>query len=260
MTTPVVSRISIAPVKALGLLHPDAVEVTAAGVMGDRRYALIDGAGQLANGKRLGPLVRIRPEVSDDPDTLVLHFPDGRIVGGPVQLGDHVDPVFYGDARRGRLVLGAYNEALSDVAGQALRLVRMDGPSGGVDREGDGAVTLLSGAALVAMAAAAGLPDPVDGRRFRMTFEIDGTDAHAEDGWLRRTVRIGEVVVRPMGHVGRCAVTTQDPDTGIRSLDTLRLIAETRGHIPATEPLPFGVHAEVVTPGIVRVGDPVVPG
>jgi uncharacterized protein YcbX len=63
-----------------------------------------------------------------------------------------------------------------------------------------------------------------------------------------------------MGHVGRCAVTTQDPDTGIRSLDTLHLIGETRGHIPATEPLPFGVQAEVVSPGVVRVGDAVIPG
>jgi uncharacterized protein YcbX len=127
----------------------------------------------------------------------------------------------------------------------------------GLDRVDDGAVTLLSEGALEAMALAAGLDAPVDGRRFRMTFTIAGVPAHTEDGWLRRPVRIGGAVVRPMGNVGRCAVTTQDPDTGIRSLDTLRLIAETRGHLPATEPLPFGVHAEVLRPGRVAVGDAV---
>jgi uncharacterized protein YcbX len=74
---------------------------------------------------------------------------------------------------------------------------------------------------------------------------------------MRCPVRIGRAVVRPGGHIGRCAVTTQDPDTGIRSLDTLRLIAETRGHLLTTEPLPFGVWAEVIVPGRVRVGDPV---
>ena len=118
-------------------------------------------------------------------------------------------------------------------------------------------VSIQSASALRAMADAAGLDEPVDGRRFRMTFTIDGVDPHAEDGWIRCPVRIGDAVVRPGGHVGRCAVTTQDPDTGLRSLDTLRLLAETRGHLLATEPLPFGVWAEVLVPGRVRLGDPV---
>ncbi|HEX5828389.1 MAG TPA: MOSC N-terminal beta barrel domain-containing protein [Candidatus Limnocylindrales bacterium] len=256
----VVTRISIAPVKGLGLVFPDAVQVARTGVVGDRRFAMLDRDGRLANGKRLGPLVRIRPEVTTDPDgteTLLLHLPDGSVVGGPVVLGDPVDAVFYGAERPARPVLGPYDEVLSGAAGQPLRLVRMTADGHGLDRVDDGAVTLLSQGALEAMAAAAGLDAPVDARRFRMTFTIAGVPAHAEDAWLRRPVRIGEALVRPMGNVGRCAVTTQDPDTGIRSLDTLKLIAETRGHLPATEPLPFGVHAEVVRPGRVAVGDAV---
>jgi uncharacterized protein YcbX len=257
VTGPVVARISIAPVKALGLVFPDVVTVTRAGVEGDRHYALIDDEGRLANGKRLGPLVRVRPEVTDDPETLRLRLPDGRTVGGQVVLGDHVHAMFFGEPRSARIVLGEHSAALSELAGQRLRLVRLTGASVGVDREAEGAVTLLSAASLAGLADAAGLDAPVDGRRFRMTFTLDGVDAHAEDGWIGRAVRLGDVVVRPMGNVGRCAVTTQDPDTGIRSLDTLQLIAETRGHLPSSEPLPFGVHAEVLVPGRVRVGDPV---
>jgi hypothetical protein len=136
----------------------------------------------------------------------------------------------------------------------------MTGEGDGLDRADEGgAATLVSTGALEALAAAAGLDEPVDHRRFRMTFVVDGVPAHAEDGWLRRPVRIGDAVIRPGGNVGRCAVTTQNPDTGIRTLDTLRLISETRGHLPTTEPLPFGVWAEVIVPGRVRVGDPVVP-
>lgn len=252
-----VSRIAIAPVKGLGLVFPDAVALTRTGIAGDRRYALLDRQGRLANGKRIGPLVRIRPELRDDPETLLLHLPDGSVVGGAVVLGQPVDAVFYGEARGAVRVLGPYDEVLSDAAGQPLRLVRMTRDGDGIDRAGDGGVTLLSAGALAAMAEAAGLDAPVDARRFRMTFTIEGVPPHAEDGWLRRRVRIGGAVVRPEGNVGRCAVTTQDPDTGIRSLDTLKLIAETRGHLPTTEPLPFGVHAEVLVPGPVRVGDPV---
>jgi uncharacterized protein YcbX len=52
-------------------------------------------------------------------------------------------------------------------------------------------------------------------------------------------------------------VTTQNPDTAISDLDTLKGLAAYRRDIETTEPLPFGVHAAVATPGRVRVGDPV---
>ena len=90
-----------------------------------------------------------------------------------------------------------------------------------------------------------------------MTFGIDGVAAHAEDHWLGRDVRIGRAVVRVAGNVGRCAVTTHDPDTGRPSFDTLHVLNRTRGHLATSEPLPFGVWAEVITAGPVGLGDPV---
>ena len=97
----------------------------------------------------------------------------------------------------------------------------------------------------------------VDGRRFRMTFTVSGADEHAEDAWLGRRVRIGDAVVAPQGNIGRCAITTQDPDTGVPTLDTLKTIARYRGELVTTEPPPFGVHARVLVPGRVSVGDEV---
>ena len=99
--------------------------------------------------------------------------------------------------------------------------------------------------------------EAVDGRRFRMTFTVSGADEHAEDAWLGRRVRIGHAVVAPEGNIGRCAITTQDPDTGVPTLDTLKTIARYRGELVTTEPLPFGVHARVLVPGRVSVGDEV---
>jgi hypothetical protein len=92
-----------------------------------------------------------------------------------------------------------------------------------------------------------------------MTFGIDGVAAYAEEGWLGRDVRIGNAIVRVAGNVGRCAVTTHDPDTGRPSFDTLHVLNHHRGHVPTSEPLPFGVWSEVVVPGAVAVGDPVGP-
>jgi len=120
-----------------------------------------------------------------------------------------------------------------------------------------GAATLLGAGSLHAIERLLG--SPVDGRRFRMNFGVDGLDEHEEDRWLGRRVRLGDAVVVPQGNVGRCAVTTQNPDTGAPDLDTLKALATYRQEVETTEPLPFGVHAAVAEPGHVRVGDPVEP-
>ena len=58
--------------------------------------------------------------------------------------------------------------------------------------------------------------------------------------------------------VPRCAVTTQDPDTGVRTLDTLGGIKAYRGLSEAGK-LDFGVYFDVEAPGRVRLGDSVEP-
>ena len=52
----------------------------------------------------------------------------------------------------------------------------------------------------------------------------------------RRCVRVG-------GPVDRCAVTTRDPDTGERDLDTLRLLKDYRGQRESDGAVLFGVYA-----------------
>ena len=99
---------------------------------------------------------------------------------------------------------------------------------------------------------------PVDGRRFRMLLEIDGVGAHEEDDWLGTQVQVGEAVLVLNGDVGRCVVTTHDPDTGVTDFDTLGTLARYRRE-GRNEPLPFGVYGAVAVPGRVRIGDPVLP-
>ena len=65
-------------------------------------------------------------------------------------------------------------------------------------------------------------------------------------------------MIVPLGDVGRCVVTTRDPDTALSDLDTLKLLAGYRREGVA-EPLPFGVYCDVAVPGRVRVGDAVRP-
>src|SRR6185312_16948100 len=55
-----VTRVSIAPVKSLGLSHPETVELTPSGVVGDRRFWMITDEGRLVNGKLCPELMQIR--------------------------------------------------------------------------------------------------------------------------------------------------------------------------------------------------------
>jgi uncharacterized protein YcbX len=250
-----VKRVSIAPVKSLGLSHPDAVELTTSGVVGDRRFWMITADGRLVNGKLCPELMRIRSTWDEAAGRLSLRFPDGTEFDGHVELGEPVEAKLYGEPHPSRRVIGPWQDALVRFAGFPLTLLWSE--RGAVDRGADrgGWVSIVSRASLERLGDEVG-QHPVDGRRFRMLFEIDGVGAHEEDGWIGGCVRIGAAVVRPLGDVGRCVVTKCDPDTGTSDLDTLGALARYRRD-GRTEPLPFGVYGEVVEPGRVSVGDAV---
>jgi uncharacterized protein YcbX len=252
-----VAWIATAPVKGLRLMLRDDAFLSRSGIEGDRALYLVDDEGRLVNGKRAGALFKVTAMVQDT--VLTIHFPDGSVAEGETLLGRAVETNFYGRPVRGKVDDGPWAGALSEIAGLPLTLVRVDDTGAGLDRGAEAAASLVSTAALDALAEAAGVDGPVDGRRFRMTLGVSGIAAHEEDGWLGRRIAVGEAVLVPRGNVGRCRVTTLGPDTGERDLETLDVIADYRADVETTEPLPFGVWCEIVAPGRIAVGDPVAP-
>src|SRR5436190_3214398 len=103
-----VARISIAPVKSLHLVHPDEIELTRAGVVGDRRFWLLDADGRLANGKRFPQLMQIRPEWDESTRRLAFDLPDGERIDGVIELGDPVEKTLYGTSHPSRRVGGPW--------------------------------------------------------------------------------------------------------------------------------------------------------
>ena len=253
-----VVRICIAPVKALHVLDPDEVELTRAGVVGDRRFWLVDRNRRLVNGKDHPELMLVQPAWDEVSHRLALAFPDGSVVEGHVEPSEPFGAELYGTPHPSRLVSGPWQDALSEFVGEPVTLLWSEG--GAQDRGNDrgGWASLISRGSLERLRAEAGAGEPVDGRRFRMLFEIDGVAAHEEDTWLGNRVAIGDAVIVPLGDVGRCVVTTRDPDTAVPDFDTLKLLAGYRRE-GVTEPLPFGVYCSVAVPGRVRVGDVVQP-
>ena len=253
--SPVVAALATTAVKGLRLHARSEIVLERTGVAGNRLFYLIDERGTLVNGKRIGALTAGGADYEPGTEVLTMSFPDGAEASGRVELGDAIETRFFSRSPTVRLVAGPWSEALSHYAGRRLRLVRADPDlGGGVDRGLGGTVSLISRESVTRLEEIAG-GRTVDSRRFRMLIEIAGVDAHEEDEWIGREVRIGDALVAMRGNVGRCRVTTMDPDTGMVDLPTLDLLSSYRGELDSSEPLAFGIYGEVLEPGTVRVGD-----
>lgn len=270
-----VSALWVYPLKSAAGIPVDALALDALGAAGDRRWMLVDAAGEAVTGRAHPPLVRIQPAFADgDPDgALRLSAPgvaDIRVAvpaGAPVRearVWDDAVPVH--DAGN------AAAAWCSAVVGAPVRLVRLapvaERPlrakyAGPVAWEGrrvalsDGAPLLLLGeasvAALQARLAAAGRPaEEGQPRRFRANILVSGTAPHEEDGW--RAVDVGAVRLGVGSACPRCVLTTVDPDSAAKGQEPLRTLAGYRTQAGAVM---FGMNATHAGPGVIRVGDAV---
>jgi uncharacterized protein YcbX len=246
-------RFSIAPVRSLGLEHPDEIDITEVGVVEDRRFYLTDDTNRLVDRLVVGELVQISSHIDPGATRLRLTFPDGRVMDDEVRLRDAVETPIHGRTAVGHIVDGPWAEALSAFAGRAIHLVRCDRPAG--TRDGN-PTSLVSDGSLAALAGHAGV-ESVDARRFRMLIELAGAEPHEEDTWIGHRIAIGDAILAVTEPDARCAITTQDPDTGVRDLDTLRTLIAYRG-LRDGKYADLGVLADVDRPGRVRLGDEVV--
>lgn len=249
---PTVARFSIAPVRSLGLSHPTEIDLTEAGVVEDRRFYLTDAADRLIDRLVVPALVQIGAQIDPAATQLRLSFPDGTVVDEGVQLGSPIETVVHERPVVGHVVDGPWAAALSEFCGREIRLIRCDRVGG---TRSSHPATLITDGSLELLGHHLGTGS-VDGRRFRMLIELEGGAAHEEDTWVGGRIGLGEAVLRISAPVPRCAITTQDPDTGERDLDTLRTIIAYRGLTDGRD-IDFGVYGEVEQPGRIRLGDSV---
>lgn len=249
----VVTKLSVTPVKSTRLQAVERVELEERGARGNRLFHVIDDRNRLVNGKRLGELAKVVAELDEAGRQLALSFPDGTSVRAEVRYGETLATRFFSRTESSRELLGPWGDALSDFFGRPLRLATT---AIGVDRGGPGGVSVISRGSLGRLAQANG-GGFIDARRFRMLVEVDGVPPHDEDRWVGRRVRIGSALVVMNGHVGRCLVTSRDPETGTVDLPTLEMLGSYRRGLDTTEPLPFGIYGAVLEPGTVSVGSAV---
>jgi uncharacterized protein YcbX len=242
MTT--VARLLHTPVKSLKMGEVDQLVLHERGVVDDRIFFLVDDAHQSLNQARRLPLCQAT--AAFDGEILSIALPDGTTVVGETPPGERFTAGFDMQSTiEATLVPGPWRDALSGWAGEPVRLARAADGRGGWS----GFAASLIGTPTID---ALGL-GPIDPRRFRMMIQTAGGAPFEEDAWVGRDVRVGDAVVRIVEECIRCAVTTVDPDTGERDVDALRAMITAKG---ASN---LGVYCDVITPGTIRLGDPVAP-
>jgi hypothetical protein len=108
-------------------------------------------------------------------------------------------------------------------------------------------VSIINLASVAAVENAVGAP--VDPLRFRGNLHVEGWPAWEEFGLLGQTLAIGEVRLKVVKRIVRCAATNVEPLTGIRDLEIPKTLMQTFGHMDC------GVYAEVTAGGAINAGD-----
>lgn len=248
-------------VKATQFQHPAAVEVDADGIRHDRAFALVEADGRFVNADQHRSFLPLRFDYDATADSLRLTLPDGRVVDGPAAAGAQRFDI---DHFRLRMidvaaVDGPWSDTLSEFAGRPMRLVRCLSRGRAIDVF---PVTLVATASLARLAREVGAT--VDAARFRAGFVIDNDEAHAEDGWDGRRLRIGGALLRVRTAVPRCAITGFNPRSGERDQEVMKGLIKYRdkvelpdGLLPGYATPGFATYAEVLEPGPVALGDTV---
>jgi uncharacterized protein YcbX len=252
-----VAAIDYAVLKGAALRTASSSQIGPAGLADDRRFVLFDREATQFYAHRSPRLCAVDAVLQDG--RLTIRLPGGEEAQGPVVHGRALGAEGWDEiVRHGAVVQGPFAGLLSRHLRRPVELLDLEGWSRrGVDVE---PVTLISTASIGHLAARLGL-EALDHRRFRANLILASAERpHQEDEWIGTEIRVGDVRLRVIGPIPRCAVITRDPDTGARDADTLREIRRYRGVVTmdsGERGIPFGVYARVVSPGRVAVGDAV---
>lgn len=277
MSTPRIAALYVHPIKSCAGITTDALRFDAMGPLDDRRWMLVDDAGQFLTQREVPALALVRPSRQDGGLRVIAPGMPPLTVAGTG--GQRVSTWCWDDRCSG------FDEGIearawfSEYLGRGARLLRFDstvtrpasrnwvgeaaGRPGALTRFTDGfpllVVSKASLDALNARLVQAGLPEATL-QRFRPNVVVDGLDAFEEDTVDTLTsvpFRGPPVVLRPVKPCTRCTITEVDPGTGRHESGVLQVLATFRSDPKLGGGVTFGMNAVVADglDGTLRVGD-----
>lgn len=222
------------PVKAMRGEQLTRCRVDAFGLYGDRGYYFLD---ESRNGKYLsadvvpallGYAAAFTEESTED------RYPEVRVVAKDGSVHTWGDSLFAHVAQTAKRPI------------QPGRSTPLEGGKNWEDH-----ILLVTDASLREIASLIG-EEQLDPRRFRgnLVVVLEEDEPFAEDRWIGKQIRIGDVVLQVSRHCERCMYVNIDPDTLQMNPAVLKTCVKRHDNR-------FGVYASVVTPGELAEGDAV---
>jgi uncharacterized protein YcbX len=267
------SGIYFYPVKSLRGISVASAEVDALGIVGDRRFLVVDEAGRFLTQRTLPRMALIRTALTGETLTLSAAHGGDVIIS---RTSNSAAPLRSVSVWKSEGLLAedcgeVAAEWLSDFLSTKCRLVRIGEkfrrPILKPDVAGPGDRVGFADAfpfLVISEASFGDLNDRLIARgeealpmnRFRPNLVVAGCAAFAEDAWTR--FRIGSVVFHSGGPCSRCVITTTDQDTAQRAQEPLRTLATYRRDPNSPSDVNFGqnlIHES--KSGTLHVGDEV---
>ena len=262
MTLYTLSAITLYPVKSLAGISVSSWPVTQTGFQYDRKWMLIDNAGQFLSQRQLPQMALIKTALTDR--HLILSASGMENLSLPLKPGggDLINSTIWHDQCAARSISREVDQWLSHFLNLDCRLVYQPAamirpvdanygkPSDNVAFSDGFPFLIISENSLVSLNQEMQLNLPMT--RFRPNLVISGCPGYAEDSW--REISIGDIDFRLPKPCSRCAIPTIDPETaksGKEPLKTLNRIRKWQNNVY------FGQNALHNQCGTLSVGDTV---
>lgn len=238
MPTLEISQIYIYPIKSLGALALQEAVVEIQGLVGDRRYMLVDEHGKFITQRTRPDLTRFQLLVNLE-GFLVKDLRTGqsKFLSSSSDLGDSIPVEIWDDHLEARMVLDDWSEWFSLLLDEKVFLVHLTEESPRyiqekyqtlISKESSFAdalpILLCSEASFEALEKQLG--DQVDRLRFRPNVIVKGAEAFEEDTWRR--IQVGDVSLFGAKPCARCQLVTVHPKQGTIQKEVLSALSQIR--------------------------------
>ena len=251
------TELYIYPIKSTKGIQLPQSTVEEHGLKNDRRFMLVDAAGNFITGRTHPELTQISIEFSKK----------GLFVSAPNYPSFYIQPALFSeqtknvniwaDTVQAQLCNVEYDRWFSQFLKQEVQLVYFSEKSLRSVKNKESQVSFADGYPLLLINQASldqlntHLKNPVSALHFRPNLLIKGDSPFIEDNWAR--IKIGEVEFEVSKPCSRCIFTNVDPKTGKADIEQpLKTLAQFRYH---QGDIDFGQNLIPLNQGIIKSGD-----
>ncbi|MCG3733026.1 hybrid-cluster NAD(P)-dependent oxidoreductase [Vibrio cincinnatiensis] len=259
MSSALLSKISVYPVKSIGGLSLSSAWVEKQGLLFDRRFMLAFADGGMVTARKYPTMVNIRSVLT--PDGLIFSAPNRPSLKVCYQTFkmQPAQAQVWKDCFTAYTTTDEANDWFSDVLGRRVELLFTGEQSHRIREKVGSNVSFADGYPVLVISQ--GSLDELNRRsvethsmdQFRTNLVVSGTEPFAEDGWKR--IRIGEVEFEAVKPCERCILTTVDVEKGEfrASKEPLGTLSQFRANEQGG--VFFGQNLIAKNEGMIHVGD-----